>query len=102
MQVLSVHRSSTDNCILVGVGYDEPLTVALPGEEKAIQNVIQQAMQFVQSLMPLLMPQTRKVVKATLCLTDEEYEILQKPTVGDEVDLQVSPEGVVTIRFIKH
>ena len=96
MQVLSVNRAPTGDCINVEVGYEENLAVALPGE-KAMQQAVQQAIQLVQSLMPL----TRRVIKATLCFSEEEYEVLQKPTVGDEVDLQVSPEGVVTIRFIK-
>lgn len=67
--------------------------MALPSELKAAQ----QAMQLIQSLMPMV----KRIIKAALCLSEEEYEVLQKPTVGDEVDLQVSPEGVVTIRFIK-
>jgi hypothetical protein len=97
MQVLSVHRPPTADCINVEVGYEESLAVALPGGEKATQQAIRHAIQLVQSLMPL----TRRVIKATLCLSEEEYEILRKPTVGDEVDLSVSPEGAITIRFIK-
>ncbi len=97
MQVLSVYRTPSD-CINVDIGYEESLVYALP-EGKPMQQAIQQVLQLVQSLTS--MPSTRRVVKATLCLSDEEYEILHKPTVGDEVDLQVSPEGVVTIRFIK-
>jgi hypothetical protein len=98
MQVLSVYRAPSSDCIYVDVGYEESLSVALPGETA---RHIQQAVQLIQSLMPSLIPQTRKVVKATLCLSDEEYEVLQKPTVGDETELNVSPEGVVTVRFIK-
>ena len=97
MQVLSVNRSPTGDCINVEVGYEENLVAALPGGEKASQQAVYQAIQLVQSIMPL----TRRVIKATLCLSEEEYEILQKPTVGDEVELNVSHEGVVTIRFIK-
>ena len=73
------------------VGYEESLAPVVPGK------VAQQAIQLIRSLMPM----TKRVTKATLCLSEEEYEVLQKPTVGDEVDLQVSPEGVA-IRFIKH
>jgi hypothetical protein len=76
----------------VEIGYEESLVIALPAELKAAQPAIQ----LIQSLMPT----TKRVTKATLCLSDEEYEILQKPIVGDEVDLQVTPEGV-TIKFIK-
>ncbi len=94
MQVLSVHQ--THNCINVEIGYEENLVAALTGE-KAVQQAVQQTIQLIQSLMPM----SKRIIKATLCLSEEEYEILQKPTVGDEVDLQVSPEGVVTIRFIK-
>jgi hypothetical protein len=96
MQVLSVNRPPTADCISIEIGYDESLVVASPEGNKPMQQAIQQAIQLVQSLMPV----RRRVIKATLCLSDEEYEILQKPTVGDEVDLQVSPEGVA-IRFIK-
>jgi len=93
MQVLSVNRAPTGDCINVEVGYEENLAVALPGELKAAQ----QAIQLIQSLMPM----TKRIIKATLCFSEEEYEVLQKPTVGDEVELDVSPEGVVTIRFVK-
>ena len=98
MQVLSVYRAPSSDCINVDVGYEEPLMPTLPGE-KPLQQAVQQALQLIQYLMPTSM--TRKVIKATLCLSDEEYEVLQKPTVGDEVELNVSPDGVVTIRFIK-
>jgi hypothetical protein len=97
MQVLGVNRPPSADCINVEIGYDESLVATLPGGDRPTQQAIQQAIQLVQSLMPL----TRRVIKVTLCLSEEEYEILQKPTVGDEVDLQVSPEGVVTIRFIR-
>ena len=97
MQVLGVNRSPSD-CINVEIGYEEPLTVALPGEK--MHQAVLQAMQLIQSLMSPAML-TRRVIKAMLCLSEEEYETLQKPSVGDEVDLQVSPEGVVTIKFIK-
>jgi hypothetical protein len=95
MQVLSVSRLPSTDCVNVEVGYEENLAAALSGG--ATQYAIQQAIQLVQSIMPL----TRRVIKATLCLSEEEYEILRKPTVGDEVTLEVSPEGVVTIRFVK-
>jgi hypothetical protein len=97
MQVLSVYKSS--DCINVEVGYEESLVSALPGVEKPLQQAVQHTLQLLQYLMPS--STTRKVIKATLCLSDEEYEVLQKPTVGDEVDLQVSPDGVVTIKFTK-
>ena len=90
MQVLSTNK--LHDCISVEIGYEESLVPVIPTELK----VAQPAIQLIQSLMPT----TRRITKATLCLSDEEYEILQKPTVGDEVDLQVSPEGV-TIKFIK-
>jgi len=90
MQVLSTNK--LHDCISVEIGYEESLVPVIPTELKAAQSAIQ----LIQSLMPT----TRRITKATLCLSDEEYEILQKPTVGDEVDLQVSPEGV-TIKFIK-
>ncbi len=90
MQVLSITK--LHDCINVEIGYEESLVIALPAELKAAQPAIQ----LIQSLMPT----TKRVTKATLCLSDEEYEILQKPIVGDEVDLQVTPEGV-TIKFIK-
>jgi len=98
MQVLSVYRAPSSDCINVDVGYEESLMSTLPGE-KPLQQAVQQALQLIQYLMPTSV--TRKVIKATLCLSDEEYEVLQKPTVGDEVELNVSPDGVVTIRFIK-
>ncbi|MFZ8812207.1 MAG: arcadin 1 [Pyrobaculum sp.] len=98
MQVLSVYRAPSSDCINVDVGYEESLMPVLGGE-KPMQQAVQQALQLVQYLMPS--STTRKVIKATLCLSDEEYEVLRKPTVGDEVDLSVSNEGVVTIRFIK-
>jgi len=91
MQVLSISR--LHDCINVEIGYEESLIPVVPGELKAAQPAIQ----LIQSLMPM----TKRVTKATLCLSEEEYEILQKPTVGDEVDLSVSNEGVVAIRFIK-
>jgi hypothetical protein len=91
MQVLSITK--LHDCTSVEIGYEESLVPVLPAELKAAQPAIQ----LIQSLMPT----TKRVTKATLCLSDEEYEILQKPTVGDEVELNVSPDGVVTIRFIK-
>ncbi len=97
VQVLSVSKPPSADCINVEVGYEENLVATLPGGDKPIQQAIQQAMQLIYSLTPL----TKRVIKATLCLSEEEYEILQKPTVGDEVDFSVSSEGVVTIRFIK-
>ena len=98
MQVLGVNRSPSD-CINVEIGYEESLTMALPGE-KSMHQAVLQAIQLVQSLMSPTML-TRRVIKAMLCLSEEEYETLQKPSVGDEVELNVSPDGVVTIRFIK-
>ena len=66
MQVLSVNRAPTADCINVEIGYEENLAVALPSEVKATQ----QAIQLIQFLMPL----TKRIIKATLCLSEEDAE----------------------------
>jgi hypothetical protein len=100
MQVLSIGR--LQDCISVEIGYEESLAAIMSAMSTESSKALQQAMQLLQSLMPTLMPTTKRVTKATLCLSEEEYEVLGKPTVGDEVELDVSNEGVVTIRFVKH
>ncbi len=97
MQVLSVYRSPSANCINVDIGYEELLTAMSAREENPVQQAIQQVIQLFYPHMST----TKRVIKATLCLSEEEYEILQKPTVGDEIDFSVTSEGVVTIRFVK-
>ena len=48
-------------------------------------------------MLSVITPRQRKV-KATLCLSDEEYERLGKPTVGDEVELEIRGK-TVTLKF---
>jgi len=98
MQVLSVNRALSTECINVEIGYEEDLMAAMPAMPAESAKAVQQALQLLQSLMPT----TKRVTKVTLCLSEEEYEVLGKPAVSDEVEFNVSPEGVVTIRFVKH
>jgi len=97
-QVLSVSRGIGDmsrgigdSCINVEVGHEQEVPLALPAESmKGVQ-------QLVQQMLSVITPRQRKV-KATLCLSDEEYEQLGKPTVGDEVELEIRGK-TVTLKF---
>jgi hypothetical protein len=94
LQVSSVRRAH-DGCILVEVsGGDEVPPLPLPAEMKALQPAFQAYQTLLHAMRASLFGNT----KVTLCLSDEEYERLGKPTVGDEVELEVS-ERAVTLRF---
>ncbi|MDT7870305.1 MAG: arcadin 1 [Thermoproteus sp.] len=89
-QVLSVNRGPSDGCINVEVDREQEVPLALPVAVAEMREV----QQFVQQMLSAVMPRQRKI-KATLCLSDEEYEQLGKPTVGDEVELEIRGKTAV-------
>ena len=89
-QVLSVNRGPSDGCINVEVGREQEAPLALPVAVAEMREV----QQLVQQMLSAVMPRQRKI-KATLCLSDEEYEQLGKPTVGDEVELEIRGKTAV-------
>jgi hypothetical protein len=94
LQVSSVRRAR-DGCVLVEVsGEGEVPPLPLPAEMKALQPAFQAYQTLLHATRAMLFGNT----KVTLCLSDEEYERLGKPTVGDEVELEVS-EGAAVLRF---
>ena len=78
MQVLSVSR--VGECINVEIGTEEDMVLAIPNE---VGQMVQQIIHAIYSGIK------KRTVKATICLTEEEYEKL-KPAVGDEADIQVT------------
>ena len=78
VQILSVSR--VGECINVEVGTEEDMVLAVPNE---VGQMVQQIIQAIYSGIK------KRAVKATICLTEEEYEKL-KPAVGDEADIQVT------------
>jgi hypothetical protein len=88
MQVLSVTKAG--ECINVEIGHEEEVTATIPNE------IGQLAYQVIQAIYH---PIKRRVVKASICLTEEEYEIL-KPAVGDEVEIEIK-NNTITFKLIK-
>ena len=88
VQVLSVSR--VGECINVEVGTEEDMVFAVPNE---VGQMVQQIIHAIYSSIK------RRVTKATICLTEEEYEKL-KPAVGDEATIQVT-HNKITIE-LKH
>ena len=80
VQVLSVSR--VGECINVEIGTEEDVVVAVPNE---VGQMVQQIIHAIYSGIK------KRVTKATICLTEEEYEKL-KPAVGDEADIQVTQD----------
>jgi len=78
VQILSVSR--VGECINVEVGTEEDIVLAVPNE---VGQMVQQIIQAIYSGIK------KRTVKATICLTEEEYEKL-KPAVGDEATIQVT------------
>ena len=76
--MLSVSR--VGECINVEVGTEEDILVAVPNE---VGQMVQQIIHAIYSGIK------RRAVKATICLTEEEYEKL-RPAVGDEATIQVT------------
>ena len=76
--MLSVSR--VGECISVEVGTEEDVVVAVPNE---VGQMVQQIIQAIYSGIK------KRAVKATICLTEEEYEKL-RPAVGDEANIQVT------------
>jgi hypothetical protein len=88
-QVLSVNRGPGDSCINVEVGREQEIPLALPAAVAEMREV----QQLVQQMLSAITRQRK--IKATLCLSDEEYEQLGKPTVGDEVELEIRGKTAV-------
>jgi len=86
--VLSVSR--VGECINVEIGTEEDMVVAVPNE---VGQMMKQIIHAIYSGIK------RRTVRATICLTEEEYEKL-KPAVGDEADIQVT-HNKITIE-LKH
>jgi len=82
VQVLSV--SKVGECINVEVGYEEDVLLTIPTE---VGQLVQQVINTIYSNLK------KRVVKATICLTEEEYEIL-RPAVGDESEIQVTRDKI--------
>ena len=80
--VLSV--SKADECINVEIGREEEVTAVIPNELGKIAYQVIQAMYH---------PMKKRTVKAVICLTEEEYELL-KPMVGDEVQTEVKTDTI--------
>ena len=88
VQILSVSR--VGECINIEIGTEEDMVVAVPNE---VGQIMQQIIHAIYSGLK------RRAVKATICLTEEEYEKL-KPAVGDEAHIQVT-HSKITIE-LKH
>jgi hypothetical protein len=84
--VLSVSKAG--ECINVEIGREEEATAAIPNE------IGQLAYQLIQSIYH---PIKRRITKAVICLTEEEYEKLQ-PAVGDEVQIEAKND-TITFKF---
>ena len=82
MQILSVSR--VGECINVEVGYEEDVVLTMPTE---VGKLVQQVINTIYSNLK------KRIVKATICLTEEEYEIL-RPAVGDEAEIQVTHDKI--------
>ena len=82
VQVLSV--SKVGECINVEVGYEEDVVLTMPTE---VGQLVQQVIQTIYSNLK------KRIVKATICLTEEEYEIL-RPAVGDEAEIQITRDKI--------
>jgi len=82
VRVLSV--SKVGECINVEVGHEEDVVLTMPTE---VGKLVQQVIQTIYSNLK------KRVVKATICLTEEEYEIL-RPAVGDEAEIQVTHDKI--------
>ena len=79
------------DCVNVEIGYEEEVTLAIPKE------VMQPMIQLINSIIST----KRRVTKAVICLTEEEYEIL-KPSIGDEVKVEINKDdATITLKFIK-
>ena len=87
MHVVSVSRLG--DCVNVEIGYEEDVAFPIPNE--TMQHVIQ--------LIHSIISTKRRITKAVICLTEEEYEIL-KPTVGNEVEAEIK-NGTITFKFVK-
>jgi len=88
MYVTSVSR--VGDCINVEIGYEEEATFTIPND---------QTMQQVIQLLHSIISTKRRITKAIICLSEEEYEII-KPAVGDEVEAEVK-NNTIMLKFIK-
>jgi len=87
--ILSVNKAG--ECINVEIGHEEEASTAMLNE------IGQLAYQLLQQVM--YVPTKKRITKAVICLTEEEYEML-KPAVGDEVEVEVKNDSI-TFKFIK-
>jgi hypothetical protein len=87
MQVLSVSR--VGDCINVEIGYEEDVSLTVPSE---VGRIVQQVIYAIYTN-----HLKRRVVKASICLSEEEYERL-RPAVGDEASIETE-DGRITIEF---
>jgi hypothetical protein len=88
MHVTSVSRIG--DCVNVEIGYEEEAIFTIPKD---------QTMQQVVQLLHSIISAKRRITKAVICLSEEEYEII-KPAVGDEVKVEVK-DNTITLKFIK-
>jgi hypothetical protein len=87
MYVLSVNKSG--DCVNVEIGYEEDATV----------NTLHEVGKAVYQVMQLIYPMKRRITKAVICLSEDEYETLV-PAVGDEVSVEVKGD-TITLKFIR-
>jgi hypothetical protein len=88
MYVLSVSRIG--DCINLQIGYEEETAIVA---NKEVSQIVQQIIQIIYQ------PMKRQVTKASICLSEDEYEIM-KPAVGDEVEVEVK-EDSITFKLIR-
>jgi hypothetical protein len=87
MYILSVNKSG--DCVNVEIGHEEDVTVNIPREVG----------QIVYQVIQLVYPMKRRVTKALICLSEDEYEML-KPSVGDEVTIEIK-NNTITFKFVR-
>jgi hypothetical protein len=87
MYILSINKSG--DCVNIEIGHEEETTVSIPHE---VGQIMYQVMQ-------LIYPMKRRITKAQICLSEDEYELL-RPAVGDEVQIEVKKHEV-TFKFIR-
>jgi hypothetical protein len=83
MHVLSVNKIG--DCINVEIGREEDVVLTAPNE---VGKLVQQIMYMYSGGLK------RRVVKASICLSEDEYEILQ-PAVGDEANIQTTNDKII-------
>ena len=91
MKMYIVSVGKLEDCVNVEIGYEEDVVFTIPNE----------TMQHVVQLIRSIINTKRRITKAVICLTEEEYEIL-KPAIGDEVKVEIDKDNAtITFKFVK-